>query len=213
MKYKKKIVLFFIFLFLIVGCAKKESTVLKEEFTKKVEIFEKNKIATYRREISIEEYEERIKGSFDKLLENRVVAIMRVIINEEKEKEYTEKFKTSGYKLDRIPEYMIYNVREIESEIEVYIVDNIFDGMVEGEKRVYLKKFTKFYFEGELLKENVSTIYYNFKNIDGKWKITEIRNDSESLDGLSIRKRKSVINDMDYSLTTDYIELFKIDRK
>ena len=100
MKYKKIIVLFFIFLFLIVGCAKKESTVLKEEFTKKVEIFEKNKIATYRREISIEEYEERIKGSFDKLLENRVVAIMRVIINEEKEKEYTEKFKTSGYKLD-----------------------------------------------------------------------------------------------------------------
>lgn len=210
MECKKIFILLIFSAFILVSCLPAENSVnVNDEYglIEKVETLEKNRLDVFTQKISVPEYKENIEGIFVNAIEEKNFAMIEDELDQDRLLEYADYIENGGYEMGRIDRTFLHILCQDSIEGQFSVASKITDGTFEGEKRVGVKKEMKFYFQDELVLEEIVFRIFNFKNIDGHWKVTEVREKIESITDLDTAEKEDIILNMPFNLSNkDNIE-------
>lgn len=181
---KKIIGVLFILIMIIgiIGCRNKQAE--KNAFIQKVKILETNEFKLDALEITYDEFKENISGIFPQKFEKYYLEEKEntLILNWDNNKLYIKdlegisKEELDGYRKMVHEHAKAYGFNKSKQKVE--ITDENYEGTFDGEKRVYSKKTQIHYFEETETVEQLIFTLYDFKKIDDKWKISNIKSSS-----------------------------------
>lgn len=200
------------------GCSENKYSEINDEegLVEKVETFEENLAQLYIRDIDLETFKENVKGIYSDGLQKDFFSDFEFSFDKERLAKKEKYYKDNNYKHGRIEKELFYYYYKDAIDIHVSVANKITPGTFEGEKRVYVKRLDTIYNEDDfIIAEFLKFKRYNFKNIDGKWRITETRIVEENLFGLDDAERQELISKLPFNLYkeegVEYIDMFSIE--